>query len=74
MTDFTGPILHYVNVFQYIVTHLPMVSESWKVSRFVSCNNCSSAVSNQEEQIINTYFNWKIRWQILAINATLTIS
>lgn len=51
-----------------------MMSESWKVSRSLSCDNCSSAVSNQEEQILNTYFNWKLRQQILETNATLTIS
>lgn len=28
----------------------------------------------QEEQIQNTCFNWKIRWQVLATNATLIIS
>lgn len=51
-----------------------MMSESWKVSMFLSCNNCSSTVSNQEEQNLSTYFNWKVRWQILATNAALTIS
>ena len=30
-------------------------------------------MSNQEEQIWNTRFNWEVRWQILVANATLTI-